>query len=161
MSTLRNGEEFTLRELFSHDNKIVIPDLQRDYCWGDSAFIEQEKSQKELVSGFVGDYLLSSYKEKSANSKDLMLGLVYGYEEPLNCYNICDGQQRITTLFLLLGMVNRYSGGEFSNFVISTNEMQDDYEPHLLIPLERVRCIFLVTFLCISLLIIHYQKCHS
>ena len=56
MSTLRNGEEFTLRELFSHDNKIVIPDLQRDYCWGDSAFIEQEKSQKELVSGFVGDY---------------------------------------------------------------------------------------------------------
>ena len=143
MSTLRNGEEFTLRELFSHDNKIVIPDLQRDYCWGDSAFIEQEKSQKELVSGFVGDYLLSSYKEKSANSKDLMLGLVYGYEEPLNCYNICDGQQRITTLFLLLGMVNRYSGGEFSNFVISTNEMQDDYEPHLLYSIRESTLYFL------------------
>ena len=143
MSTLRNGEEFTLRELFSHDNKIVIPDLQRDYCWGDSAFIEHEKSQKELVSGFVGDYLLSSYKEKSANSKDLMLGLVYGYEEPLNCYNICDGQQRITTLFLLLGMVNRYSDGEFSDFIISTNEMQDDYEPHLLYSIRESTLYFL------------------
>ena len=77
MSTLRNGEEFSLRELFSHDNKIVIPDLQRDYCWGDSAYIEQEKSQKELVSGFVGDYLMTSFKEKSSTDNDLMLGLVY------------------------------------------------------------------------------------
>lgn len=132
MSSLRNGEEFSLRELFSHNNKIVIPDLQRDYCWGDSAYIEQEKSQKELVSGFVGDYLLTSFKEKSSTNSDLMLGLVYGYEEPLNCFNICDGQQRITTLFLLLGMVNRYSDGEFNDYIISSTEMQDDYEPHLL-----------------------------
>lgn len=143
MSTLRNGEEFTLRELFSHDNKIVIPDLQRDYCWGDSAYIKQEKSQKELVSGFVGDYLLTSFKEKSSTSKDLMLGLVYGYEEPLNCFNICDGQQRITTLFLLLGMVNRYSDGEFNDYIISSTEMQDDYEPHLLYSIRESTLYFL------------------
>ena len=128
MSTLRNGEEFSLRELFSHDNKIVIPDLQRDYCWGDSAYIEQEKSQKELVSGFVGDYLLTSFKEKSSTSKDLMLGLVYGYEEPFNCFNICDGQQRITTLFLLLGMVNRYSDGELYYKGGYTNPCTGTYE---------------------------------
>lgn len=143
MSTLRNGEEFSLKELFSHDNKIVIPDLQRDYCWGDSAYIEQEKSQKELVSGFVGDYLLTSFKEKSSTGNDLMLGLVYGYEEPLNCFNICDGQQRITTLFLLLGMVNRYSDGEFNDFVISSSEMQDDYEPHLLYSIRESTLYFL------------------
>ena len=143
MSTLRNGEEFSLRELFSHDNKIVIPDLQRDYCWGDSAYIEQEKSQKELVSGFVGDYLMTSFKEKSSTDNDLMLGLVYGYEEPLNCFNICDGQQRITTLFLLLGMVNRYSDGEFNDFVISSTEMQDDYEPHLLYSIRESTLYFL------------------
>jgi len=143
MSTLRNGEEFSLRELFSHDNKIVIPDLQRDYCWGDSAYIEQEKSQKELVSGFVGDYLLTSFKEKSSTSKDLMLGLVYGYEEPFNCFNICDGQQRITTLFLLLGMVNRYSDGEFNDYIISSTEMQDDYEPHLLYSIRESTLYFL------------------
>ena len=143
MSTLRNGEEFSLRELFSHDNKIVIPDLQRDYCWGDSAYIEQEKSQKELVSGFVGDYLMISFKEKSSTDNDLMLGLVYGYEEPLNCFNICDGQQRITTLFLLLGMVNRYSDGEFNDFVISSTEMQDDFEPHLLYSIRESTLYFL------------------
>lgn len=143
MSSLRNGEEFSLRELFSHNNKIVIPDLQRDYCWGDSAYIEQEKSQKELVSGFVGDYLLTSFKEKSSTNSDLMLGLVYGYEEPLNCFNICDGQQRITTLFLLLGMVNRYSDGEFNDYIISSTEMQDDYEPHLLYSIRESTLYFL------------------
>ena len=94
MSTLRNGEEFSLRELFSHDNKIVIPDLQRDYCWGDSAYIEQEKSQKELVSGFVGDYLMTSFKEKSSTDNDLMLGLVYGYEE----WSIDTLMENLTTL---------------------------------------------------------------
>ena len=143
MSSLRNGEEFSLREFFSHNNKIVIPDLQRDYCWGDSAYIEQEKSQKELVSGFVGDYLLTSFKEKSSTNSDLMLGLVYGYEEPLNCFNICDGQQRITTLFLLLGMVNRYSDGEFNDYIISSTEMQDDYEPHLLYSIRESTLYFL------------------
>lgn len=143
MSTLRNGEEFSLRELFSHDNKIVIPDLQRDYCWGDSAYIEHEKSQKELVSGFVGDYLLTSFKEKSSIGNDLMLGLVYGYEEPINCFNICDGQQRITTLFLLLGMINRYCDGEFNDFIISSTEMQDDYEPHLLYSIRESTLYFM------------------
>ena len=143
MSNLRNGEEFSLRELFSHDNKIVIPDLQRDYCWGDNAYIKQEKTQKELVSGFVGDYLLTSFKEQSSSTNDLMLGLVYGYEEPLNCFNICDGQQRITTLFLLLGMVNRFANGEFNDFIISSAEMQDDYEPHLLYSIRESTLYFL------------------
>lgn len=143
MSNLRNGEEFSLRELFSHDNKIVIPDLQRDYCWGDNAYIKQEKTQKELVSGFVGDYLLTSFKEQSSSTNDLMLGLVYGYEEPLNCFNICDGQQRITTLFLLLGMVNRFANGEFNDFIVSSAEMQDDYEPHLLYSIRESTLYFL------------------
>lgn len=143
MSNLRNGEEFSLRELFSHDNKIVIPDLQRDYCWGDYAYIKQEKTQKELVSGFVGDYLLTSFKEQSSSTNELMLGLVYGYEEPLNCFNICDGQQRITTLFLLLGMVNRFANGEFNDFIISSAEMQDDYEPHLLYSIRESTLYFL------------------
>lgn len=143
MSNLRNGEEFSLSELFSHDNKIVIPDLQRDYCWGNNAYIKQEKVQKELVSSFVGDYLLTSFKEQSSPTSDLLLGLVYGYEEPLNCFNICDGQQRITTLFLLLGMVNRFSDGEFNGFIISSVEMQDDYEPHLLYSIRESTLYFL------------------
>ena len=28
------GETYTLAELFSGNRRIIIPDLQRDYCWG-------------------------------------------------------------------------------------------------------------------------------
>ena len=34
-----SGNEYNLSQLFGGDNKIVIPDLQRDYCWGDNAFV--------------------------------------------------------------------------------------------------------------------------
>lgn len=141
MATLENGKEFSLRELLSGDNKVIIPDLQRDYCWGDKAYVEHEQRQRELVTGFVGDYLLLSYKESA--EKELMLGLVYGYEEPVSCYNICDGQQRITTLFLLLGMVNRYSNNAFADFIISPSERKDDNEPHLLYSIRESTLFFL------------------
>ena len=46
----KTGESYTLAELFSKDHQIIIPDLQRDYCWGDSCHTEE---RKELVSGFA------------------------------------------------------------------------------------------------------------
>ena len=39
---LESGKNYTISQLFCGDNdKIMIPDLQRDYCWGDE--------DKELV----------------------------------------------------------------------------------------------------------------
>ena len=35
-----SGETYTLAELFSGNRKIIIPDLQRDYCWGNSVHTE-------------------------------------------------------------------------------------------------------------------------
>ena len=35
---LRGGESYSIRDLFSGDNdKVVIPDLQRDYCWANES----------------------------------------------------------------------------------------------------------------------------
>ena len=49
-----SGNEYNLSQLFGGDNKIVIPDLQRDYCWGDNAFVSSnDKKPRELVSDFV------------------------------------------------------------------------------------------------------------
>ena len=47
------GETYTLSELFSGDRRIIIPDLQRDYCWGDDASTEKG----ELVTGFVNNII--------------------------------------------------------------------------------------------------------
>ncbi|PZP93974.1 MAG: hypothetical protein DI581_07795 [Staphylococcus capitis] len=68
---------------------MVIPDLQRDYCWG--------SSERNLAGSFIQS-LMSLNK-----GKDITLGLIYGYYDELipDHLLICDGQQRLTTLFLV------------------------------------------------------------
>ena len=58
-----SGKEYSLADLFGGDTKIIIPDLQRDYCWGNYAVTDRKTSKtKELVSDFVR--ILSSYLKK-------------------------------------------------------------------------------------------------
>ena len=47
------GETYTLAELFSGNRRIVIPDLQRDYCWGDETNIKATGEVGDLVFDFV------------------------------------------------------------------------------------------------------------
>ncbi|TAG85693.1 MAG: DUF262 domain-containing protein [Bacteroidetes bacterium] len=123
---LQSGNYYSLNELLSNNHKIIIPDLQRDYCWGNK--IHGEKDKTELVTGFL-DSLLESFNEKK--EEDLTLGMIYAYENPTKHIHLCDGQQRITTLFLLLGMLNKEMSNLIQHKLISEQEMQDDYEPYL------------------------------
>ena len=118
-----SGNEYNLSQLFGGDNKIVIPDLQRDYCWGDNAFVSSnDKKPRELVSDFVKN-IIELYEENK--SLKVTLGLIYGYEQPQNHIQICDGQQRLTTLFLLLGYINIKVGGKFNTYIISEKEIRE------------------------------------
>jgi hypothetical protein len=136
-----SGNEYNLSQLFGGDNKIVIPDLQRDYCWGDNAFVSSnDKKPRELVSDFVKN-IIELYEENK--SLKVTLGLIYGYEQPQNHIQICDGQQRLTTLFLLLGYINIKVGGKFNTYIISEKEMNDDYEPHLQYAIRESTLYFL------------------
>ena len=141
----KTGESYTLAELFSKDHQIIIPDLQRDYCWGDSCHTEE---RKELVSGFVRK-LLELFQNNKENG-ELNLGLIYGYESPTNHIQLCDGQQRITTLFLLIGMLNRYSTkNAFQGNLISTYELeQDDKEPYLRYSIRESSLYFMSDLVC-------------
>lgn len=138
------GETYTLAELFSGNRKIIIPDLQRDYCWGDNAHSDEKK---ELVSGFV-ETLIQLFESKHSNV--LNLGLIYGYESPENHIQLCDGQQRITTLYLLLGMLNKKSEqNSFRKFLISDYEyLQDDKEPYLQYAIRESSLYFLSDIVC-------------
>ncbi len=136
-----SGNEYNLQHLFGGDNKIVIPDLQRDYCWGDKVFVGlNDKTPRELVSDFIKN-IVELFNEN--NSIRLTLGLIYGYEQPRNHIQICDGQQRLTTLFLLLGYVNTKAKGCFNDFIISEKEMNDDFEPHLQYAIRESTLYFL------------------
>lgn len=138
------GETYTLAELFSGERKIIIPDLQRDYCWGDAVHTNEKK---ELVTDFVKT-LISLYENKSASH--LNLGLIYGYESPANQIQLCDGQQRITTLFLILGMLNKYSQKNyFRQYLISDYEYKhDDREPYLNYAIRESSLYFMSDLVC-------------
>lgn len=102
ISKLESGKIYTLSQIFSKDLTIAIPDLQRDYCWGLETYDNKGRQQGELVSGFLAS--LKSRWEEISDTKDYTpMGLIYGYEWPKGTFQLCDGQQRITTLYLLAG----------------------------------------------------------
>jgi uncharacterized protein with ParB-like and HNH nuclease domain len=139
-ATFQSGQDYPLSKIFSGKNKIVIPDLQRDYCWGDKARNEDSHCS-ELVSGFV-ENLIDIFNNRKNNK--LILGLIYGYECPKHYIQLCDGQQRITTLFLLLGILNRKTNGKFKNYLIS----RDDKEPYLQYAIRESTLYFLSDLVC-------------
>ena len=104
-----SGEEYGLTDIFGSSMKIVVPDMQRDYCWGKNTYDKNKKSQGELVTQFVYG-LIESYKTSSHDK--MTLGLLYGYEAPKGQLQLCDGQQRLTTLYLLLGILYRMTDCE-------------------------------------------------
>jgi hypothetical protein len=153
-TTFISGTEYTLSQIFAGENKIIIPDLQRDYCWGNNVRNEKGDKAEELVSGFVQN-LLTAYDEhikfdaEKQKHNYLTLGLIYGYEQPKHHIQLCDGQQRITTLYLLLGMLNRRTNNSFQNFLISDYELtQDDKEPYLQYAIRESTLYFLSDLVC-------------
>ena len=114
--TFQTGMEYCLGDIFNGDNKIIIPDLQRDYCWGDKT---------ALVETFVTN-LIDLFNKDDLH---ITMGLIYGYEEPSQYLQLCDGQQRLTTLFLLLGLLNKRTGNSFEQYII-TDKMRKEPRLH-------------------------------
>lgn len=86
MSNNPTSEKLTFRELISK-HKIEIPIIQRDYAQG-------RDGKEELRKNFLSALL------EAVNGKDLELDFVYGSIKN-NVLQPLDGQQRLTTLFLL------------------------------------------------------------
>ena len=143
------GETYTLAELFSGERRIIIPDLQRDYCWGDENNVKSTGETGELVSDFIRN-LIEQYKEQKEKDDQgsLNLGLFYGYEVPANHIHLCDGQQRLTTLYLLLGMLNKKTG-KIRHHLISDYQFKlDDKEPYLNYAIRESSLYFLRDLVC-------------
>ena len=133
---LVSGETYKLSYILSDDNRVIIPDLQRDYCWGDK--VTSSDISKTYAYAFVKG-LINNLANDSLN-----LGLIYGYEAPAGHIQLCDGQQRFTTLFLLIGMINRKTENNgFQSYLISDFEMSDDHEPRLQYAIRESSLYFL------------------
>lgn len=108
MSELR-AERKTVLELFSNRrSNFLIPDYQRPYAWGES---ECQTLWDDIISFAIPD---DNYKAFDRNS-EYFLGPIVTFINNDKQVEIIDGQQRLTTLMLML----RYFYEGFGN-------MQDD-----------------------------------
>lgn len=143
MFTLISGNPFSIKDIFAEDRKIIIPDMQREYCWAQT---KSEINNKSLVENFISDLI----KQAPLGQKTQM-GLLYAYESPQNHIQLCDGQQRITTLYILIGVLYRHLNilgtpgmTDIKDILISNFELtQDDKEPRLQYAIRESTLLFL------------------
>lgn len=138
---LENTKEYSFSEIFSTSHrKIIIPDFQRDYCWGDKS--HGSKQNEDIISGFL-ETLRSEYKNGTT-----LLGKIDVYQNPTNHIYLTDGQQRLTSMFLLIGMLHRatINSGikeKLKKCLISEFEDGDDKEPYLQYSIRESSIFFL------------------
>lgn len=120
----------TLRKILNDDITLIIPDMQRDYCW-----------DRKRVGIFTGEIV-----DLYAAGGCVTMGLLYGYESPPGSHRLMliDGQQRITTLYLLLGMLYRRTPQAWlRRLLISDDELDDDREPRLVYQVRNEAMYFM------------------
>ena len=106
--------------------QIIIPELQRDYVWGArnvtgllTSILDNYDSMNEqkleikdglgnVISEDIMDYLNEEYMRLRFNTR---VGFIYAYHDRtlVGQYYLIDGQQRITTIFLILLALYRRS----------------------------------------------------
>ncbi len=116
---MRTGR-YSLSQLMNSNDveRIIVPEIQRDYVWqiqnvncllASVKFNFDRKSNTNLsichnstpIDGVTYDYLLKEFERIKFNTR---IGFIYAYYDAVDSRTLylIDGQQRITTLFLLL-----------------------------------------------------------
>ena len=117
---IQNNDKINLNGLLK-DYIIYIPDMQRDYCWG---MIKSDKAENTLFKNFLDtlfkNFLDTKVQNCNENKTDFTMGLFYGYIEDDRIY-LCDGQQRITSLYLIL--LYAYKLGRVDESLLIYNNM--------------------------------------
>lgn len=125
------NKKYTFTQLCETYHKIEIPIIQRDYAQGRNTVEVQRIREK-----FIDDYLIPAITEGKAIELDFVYGSVLTEirdEIKLKTFIPLDGQQRLTTLFLLFFIVALREGrlaevkGLLSKFTYETRPSAHDF----------------------------------
>ncbi|GHU66383.1 hypothetical protein AGMMS49983_15900 [Clostridia bacterium] len=81
------------------DHKFIIPEYQRPYAWTDE--------QVQILLDDLIEYTTNKAEKGDDDESSYFLGSIVSYENEEKEQEIIDGQQRITTLFLLLRAIHK------------------------------------------------------
>lgn len=117
---LNNRTEHSLATLLSKYDKIVIPDIQRDYVMGSGG----EKLTKLLQS-----ICNAKYQEAMHPKKGFKFSVIMGYvDSATNTFYVYDGQQRLASLVYLCAS---YEEAQSEEEFLSKFEFMDREEANL------------------------------
>lgn len=98
MTEDKNKESIDFWTLLLHNTKIEIPKIQRDYAQGR----KDPKGGPEYYANIREKFFRDLYNSIVPTSQDKILNFIYGsYGDFEKSFQPLDGQQRLTTLFLL------------------------------------------------------------
>lgn len=90
------GQLKTFRQLLDEEKSVIIPKVQRDYAYG-----RQEEKVQDILDGMLTD-IIEAVRDDFNNILDFVYGGTYVHKSDKKAGLIpLDGQQRLTTLFLL------------------------------------------------------------
>lgn len=111
MKKTLNAEEMPLYQIFSEDYLFTIPTVQRPYSW-------TSEEAGELLDDLLDYINHHSIKEDiSAVDEPYFLGSIVLVKKEKSSYEVLDGQQRLTTLTILLAVLRDYLGGEYGQTI--------------------------------------------
>lgn len=129
-------------------DQIIIPEIQRDYVWSEKNVLgllnsiysnfKERKSLKlniqivdstQSIEHDMHTFLTEEYNKLHFNTR---IGFIYAYHNPeyVGKYFLIDGQQRLTTIFLLLLASYKILGlqNQFRELYFKNNEPKIDYQ---------------------------------
>jgi hypothetical protein len=96
-----DAKVMTLREFFTKYRKLIVPNYQRAYKW-----------QDEYVEDLFTDILEGLRLREGAKDRSCFLGsIVLSHDTETDVTDLVDGQQRLTTLSVLLNCLSRKVSG--------------------------------------------------
>lgn len=111
-----NTGKYSLLEILEFQNleQLIVPEIQRDYVW-------QTEDVKDL---------LESIKDGFSNNEKPYLGFIYAFTDKdyLYKYFLIDGQQRLTTVYLLLLACCQKLNKKLPPYLIKREKLKLDYK---------------------------------
>lgn len=140
---------YSLKDLLTHNEieQIIIPEIQRDYVWAEDNvvkllssikknFDEKEKNKIEILINDIeltNETVLTFLKQEYERLKhNVKIGFIYAYHDRdfAGKFFLIDGQQRITTLFLVLLYLYKRTdrSDDFRNLFYKDGILKLDYK---------------------------------